>query len=199
VNVRQKNQRPRTKNLRPRSYLRLPAEPLSPRSTESCPPPAMSSARQTARSTIGYSIPAGAKNPGQCTAKTATIMVQASKNAATRVSKPNSSRTPPINSENAAAPHQSQAGRMNGKGAGLETNALSPLPSKLPSTFCEPCARKTAASARRSGSGTHVEEVAISLLNISGPFQQGFQDLHDISLSSAKCRAMPQKAESRRQ
>src|SRR5213595_761710 len=41
-------------------YRRLPPAPVSPRSTESAPPPAMSKDKQPASSTSGYSMPAGA-------------------------------------------------------------------------------------------------------------------------------------------
>ncbi len=78
---------------------------------EAIPPPDIKSASDIAKSASGYSIPLlEAKNAGQCTPRTATPIVQARKKAATRVSKPKKSRTPPINSESAAAPIQSHDG-----------------------------------------------------------------------------------------
>ena len=93
-------------------------------------------------------------------------MVQKIKNAPTRVSKPKKSKIPPISSENAAAPSQSQAGLIKLKGGAIEIHFSKPGPLKLPSTFCAPWATNIVAIAKRSGSGIQVAEVEINLLNM---------------------------------
>src|SRR6476660_9640833 len=100
----------------------------------------------------------------------AVNMTQAIRKAATRVRNPSPTRMPPKNSANAAAASQSHAGRMKPNGVLPEVKPLNPGPLKLPRTFCEPCAIKTAASARRTGTVNQVEEVAISLRNMTRPF-----------------------------
>src|ERR1700682_4326172 len=164
----------KAKDQKPKSfafhYLHFPPDPLRPRSTESCPPPAINNARHMASSDSGYSIPAGAKKPPQCLPTIAANITHIRKNAATRVINSSKTSAPPTNSESGAAASQSQAGRIKLKGTGPEIHALNPLPPKLPNTFCAPCAMKTAASARRSGTVTQVEEVLMTLLNIYPPF-----------------------------
>src|SRR5262249_32345017 len=93
-------------------------------------------------------------------------MVHARRKAANRVNKPSANRMPPTNSEKAASANQSPTGRMNEKGVLPEMKVLNPGPPKLPSTFCEPCAIKTAASANRKGIVAHVPEVARIFLSI---------------------------------
>src|SRR5688500_3523426 len=93
--------------------LRLPEIPIS---KDAIPPPEIRSEKDMASRANGYSIPLGAKKAGQCTPKIAVIMVQATKKAPTRVSSPSTIRIPPPNSDRAAAPHHSQAGRMKENG-----------------------------------------------------------------------------------
>ena len=121
------------------THLFRPPEPVNARSTEAFPPPEMSNAKVIARSARGYSMPRfEAKKLGQCTPMIAVSIVQAIKKAPTRVSNPRKTSIPPMSSESAAAPSHSQAGRINPKGAGPDTQALRPLPPRLPNTFCEP-------------------------------------------------------------
>src|SRR4029077_4695890 len=97
------------------------------------------------------------KPAGQWTVIAVSI-TQASRNAPTRVSNPRKTRIAPRSSETAAAPHQSQAGRIKLSGAGPELMKLfSPGPPKLPKTFPAPCAKKIAAKANLIGIVTHDE------------------------------------------
>ncbi len=145
--------------------------PRMARSTDAIPPPEIIKARDIASNDIAYSKPLGAKKVGQCTPITAVSIVQAIRKAPTLVNNPIKTRMPPINSASAAAPIQSQAGRMKGKGAGNEVNLARPGPSKLLKTFCAPCAAKITPRVNRRGSVIHVGEVAISLRNIGTTFQ----------------------------
>src|SRR5258705_5857178 len=95
----------------------------------------------------------------------AVSIVQAMKNAPTRVRKPKPTRTPPTSSERAASPNQSHGGRIKVKGVLPEVQTLKPGPLKAPNTFWEPCAIIVAASANRMGIVIQEEEVAISLRN----------------------------------
>ena len=98
----------------------------------------------------------------------AVAIVQARRNAPTRVSSPRKTNMLPSNSENAAAPHQSQAGLMKLKGAGPEcTKLFSPGPPKLPNTFSAPWTKKTAAKANLIGIVAHDEDVEIIFLNMA--------------------------------
>ena len=97
---------------------------------------------------------------------TALSITQAIRKAPSLVKKPKKIIMPPISSANAAAPIQSQAGRMKGKGDGKAVKPASPGPLKLPKTFCAPWAKKIVPIAKRNGTGTHVADVEISLLNI---------------------------------
>ena len=105
------------------------------RSAEAIPPPEINSARDIASKDIEYSMPVGIKKVGQCTPTTAVSIVQKIRNAPTLVSNPRKTRIPPISCEKAAAPIQSQAGRMKGKGGGNEVNLARPGPLKLPNTI----------------------------------------------------------------
>src|ERR1044072_2339138 len=93
-------------------------------------------------------------------------MVQASRNAPTRVNRPSNKSAPPINSANAAAPIHNQPGRMKAYGGGKLVNFASPGPLQLPSTFPAPWAIKTTASASLSGKGVHDEVVEMIFLSI---------------------------------
>ncbi len=111
-------------------------------------------------------MPLGTKKRGQCAAAIAVTIVQAIRNAPTRVSNPRKIRTPPISSENAATPSQSQVGFIKLKGSGIDIHFSIPGPLKLPNTFCAPWATNIVAIARRSGSGIQVPEVEVNLLNM---------------------------------
>lgn len=159
------------------------------RSTEAAPPPEISSARQIATRARGYSIPPGAKKPGQCFAAIAVAIVQRMKKAPTLVNKPKKIKMPPINSENAAAPSHSQAGLMKLKGAGIEIHFSKPGPLKLPNTFCAPWATNMAAIASRKGSGIQVAEVEINLLNMISALSTKLQNGADINGQCAGSKA----------
>ncbi len=62
------------------------------RSTDAMPPPEISKAKQIASNAIGNSIPLGAKNMGQCTPIIAVSIVQAMRNAPTRVNSPRNTK-----------------------------------------------------------------------------------------------------------
>src|SRR5207253_10274003 len=100
---------------------------------------------------------------GQRTPNIAVSITQVIRKAPTRVNRPSRTRRPPTNSAKAAAPIQAVDGRMNGNGAGKETNVLKPGPPKEPSTFCAPCPMKAIPIASRSGTVAQVEEVDVSL------------------------------------
>jgi hypothetical protein len=70
---------------------------------------------------------------------------------------------------------------MKLNGTEPEIHTLNPLPAKLPNTFCEPCAIKTAASASRSGTVTQLDEVLMIRLNIYPPFEiRSFRNIAEI-------------------
>ena len=150
------------------------------RSTEACPPPVTSRASAIPRNATASSIPSGAKNFGHSTPKIAVSITHVIRKAPTRVNNPSKTKTPPINSPNAAAPIHNHAGRMNEKGAGKEMNFVNPGPLNEPRTFCAPCPMNGMPSARRKGTGAHEEEVAISLRNISSPLSetQGWSNMN---------------------
>ena len=137
-----------------------------------------------ASSAIAYSYPPllTAKPAGQRTVLIAVAIVQASRNAPRRVSRPRKTNMLPSSSENAAAPHQSQAGRMKANGAGPEcTKLLSPGPPKLPNTFSAPWTKKTAANANLIGIVAHDDEVEIILLNMAEILPAGnLRERHQI-------------------
>src|SRR5712692_10929643 len=136
------------------------------RSTDACPPPVISNASAIPRNANASSIPSGAKKRGQSTPKIAVSITQVIRNAPTRVNNPSSTRTPPMSSENAAAPIHNHAGRMNGNGAGKDVNFANPGPLNEPKTFWAPCPTKAIPSASRSGTGAHEAEVEVSLRSI---------------------------------
>jgi len=143
------------------------------RSTDACPPPAISSASALPRNDTGSSMPAGGKNAGQRTTIAVTI-TQIIKNAPTRVSSPNNTSIPPTSSDMAAAPSHSEAGRMNGNGAywaGIEVHFAQPGPLNVPRTFWAPCPMKEIPMASRSGTVTQVEEVEVSRRSMTATFQ----------------------------
>src|SRR2546421_7301656 len=127
----------------------------------------------------GNSMPPGLKKLPQCLPTIAVTITQAIKNAPTRVKNPKSIRTPPTNSERAAAPSHSHAGRMKLNGTEPEIHTLNPLPAKLPNTFWEPCAIKTVASASRRGTVTQLDEVLMIRLSIYSPFE--LRSFHKIA------------------
>jgi hypothetical protein len=136
------------------------------RSIDACPPPEISKDRAMPRKAIASSIPAGAKKAGQRTPKIATSITQVIRKAPTRVNNPTNTRTPPMSSDSAAAPIHNHAGRMNGNGAGKDVNFANPGPLNEPRTFWAPCPMKAIPRASRSGTGTHEEEVDVSLRNM---------------------------------
>src|SRR6266436_7212128 len=145
-------------------YRRRP--PPIMRSTDACPPPVISNARAILRKASASSMPVGAKKTGQSTPKIATSITQPIRNAPTRVNNPNSTRIPPVNSDNAAAPIHNHAGRMNGNGAGNDVNFAQPGPLNEPRTFCAPCPMKAVPRASRSGTVAHKAVVDVSLRSI---------------------------------
>ena len=88
---------------------------------------------------IASSIPVGAKKAGHCV-RIAVSITQIIRNAPTRVSKPSSTNIPPTSSEIAAAPSQSQVGRMKGNGTAWDNDVhfAQPGPLNVPRTFCSP-------------------------------------------------------------
>lgn len=153
-------------------HLLRPLERL--RSIEAMPPPEIMSASDIANNAIAYSYPPFwiEKPAGQRTELIAVAIVQAMRNAPTRVSSPRKTNMLPRSSENAAAPHQSQAGRIKPNGAGPElTNLFNPGPPKLPKTFSAPWKKNTVAKANLIGIVAHDEDVEIIFLNIKeNPF-----------------------------
>jgi hypothetical protein len=105
----------------------------------------------------------------------AVNIVQKSRNAPTRVSSPRKTNIDPSNSETAAAPHQSQAGRIKLNGAGPEcTKVFKPGPPKAPKTFPAPWAKKIAAKANLIGTVANDDDVEIIFLNMAeNPFALG--------------------------
>jgi len=94
----------------------------------------MRSANAIANNASGYSNPfCDAKNEPQCTPKIAIAITKAREKAPSRVSNPRTINAPPTNSEIAAAPIQSHAGRIQQlPGA---KNALGELKLELPNRF----------------------------------------------------------------
>src|SRR5712691_11185936 len=140
------------------------------RSTDACPPPVISNAREMPRNATASSMPVGAKNLGQSTPKIATSITQAIRKAPTRVNNPSSTRIPPINSDNAAAPIHNHAGRIKRNGAEDDVNFAQPGPLNEPRTFCAPCPMKAIPRASRNGTVAQEAEVDVNLRHIDLPF-----------------------------